>query len=239
MSGSFHFKQFAIQQKTNPQKVGTDSMLLGAWVQGSFSTILDIGTGTGILALMLAQKNLNATITAIEPDFNSFNEAVLNFDNSIFSSKINPINCFLQDYTPSKKFDLIISNPPYFENSTLSKNSAKNRARHTNELPIHELYEHVNKLLKENGKFALVIPYQDEEKHLLNGSKEGLFPEKILRTTRSNKTYKRSLILFSKRESLHAKVDSMLVKNEKNIYSKEYIEITKAFYAKDLSLKSN
>ena len=137
----FRFKQFTIRQNVNPQKVGTDSMLLGAWSKGNFNHILDIGTGTGILALMMAQQNPDARIVALEPDPASLAEAIENFNDSVFKHRITGVESSLQQFESAEKFDLIISNPPYFENSTLSANEHKNRARHTDQLPLTDLFK--------------------------------------------------------------------------------------------------
>ena len=234
MSRPFTFKQFTIHQEANAQKVGSDSMLLGAWIQGKFNRILDIGTGTGILALMLAQKNPTATVTAIEPDLESLNEAHANFQSSKFSHQFLAVHARLQEFGALEKFDLIVCNPPYFENSFLSKNKDRNRARHNDDLAVHELYEHAVDLLTESGKLAIVIPSDEEFNHLKRAALEDLFPSKILRTIREDGTYKRSLITFSIDDSIDPKTNELLVKNKKNQYSDAYIELTKDFYLKDL-----
>ena len=234
MSRPFAFKKFTIQQKINAQKVGSDSMMLGAWIEGSFSRILDIGTGTGILALMLAQKNPNAMVTAIEPDLDSLNEALLNFKTSIFSHQFLAVNARLQDFGTMEKFDLIVCNPPYFENSFLSADEDRNRARHNDDLAVHELYECSAELLSEDGELSIVIPSNEEQNHLKRAAFENLFPKKILRTIREDGTFKRSLITYSFKDELTPEISSLLVKNGQNRYSSAYIKLTKAFYLKDL-----
>ena len=194
MSAPFKFRQFTIIQSVNPHKVGTDSMLLGAWTKTNALRILDIGTGTGILALMMAQNHPSANITAIEPQTDAFDEAVLNFQNSPFRDRILPINTSLQNFSSLEKFDLIICNPPYFENNYLSDNHARNLARHTHDLPVYELYEHVSNLLTDHGKFNLIIPSDNEYQHLRRAHLEKLFPQKIVRTTKPNGTFKRTII---------------------------------------------
>jgi len=234
----FRFKQFTIQQNVNSQKVGTDSMLLGAWTGGDFATILDIGTGTGILALMLAQQNPAAHITAIEPDADSLAEARLNFENSPFKNRITGVQSALQEFQTPQKFELIISNPPYFENSTLSTDSAKNRARHTHELPVNALYERTVELLAAHGKFTLIFPSEMEQMHLTEAAKQKLFPQKILRTVREDGVFKRTLISFGF-DALKPVEEILLVKFSDNTYSPAYISMTKEFYATDLSAKKN
>ena len=234
MSRPFQFKQFTINQSTNSQKVGTDSMLLGAWTTGAFNRILDIGTGTGILALMMAQKNPTATITAIEPDFDSFEEAYSNFQHSPFKSQLLAVHARLQDFGSMDKFDLIIANPPYFENAYLSKDQDRNRSRHTDDLPVFELYECASDLLAENGQFAVIIPFEEEENHFYRAAMEDLYPQRVLRTLREDGDYKRTLIQFGATPTPSPKTEELLVKDASNRYSDAYIELTKDFYGKDL-----
>ncbi len=232
----FFFKQFAIHQNLNPQKVGTDSMLLGAWSTTKHKNILDIGTGTGILALMLAQQNPSSKIVAIEPELISLEEARTNFSESSFANQIIGVHSSLQDYKSEIKFDLIISNPPYFENSTLSENNSKNKARHTLDLPIDDLYKHATTLLSEEGLLNLIFPYDLEEIHFSSAQKLNLFPTKILRTKKENGEFKRTLVSYSFKNK-NAEESDMIVKYTDNSYSKEYIEMTKDFYGTDLSKK--
>lgn len=235
MSRPFQFKQFQINQAVNPQKVGTDSMLLGAWTSSGHQRILDIGTGTGILALMMAQRNPNAAITAIEPDADSLREATLNFQQSQFRTRIHPILTNLQSFGAMDKFDLIITNPPYFENAFLSENQNKNRARHTNDLPIHELYECAADLLNENGRLSIVCPTNIEETHFKRAVESDLFPARILRTLTHQGVFKRSFIEFSFSENLDPTEETLVVRNVDGSYTAEYITLTKDFYQKNLS----
>ena len=232
-SKPFKFKQFEIIQEANPQKVGTDSMLLGAWTTGDFSRILDIGTGTGILALMLAQKYKQANITAIEPDLASVQEATLNFKNSNFSERILAIQTSLQQFGSLDKFDLIISNPPYFDGTFLSQDIHRNRARHQDNLRIDELYECAAELLSVNGRFNVIIPFDIETEHIERAFDQDLFIQEITHTLSPDGSKKRSLISFGF-EDVDPKIDQILVKNNKNQYSQDYIDLTKDFYLKDL-----
>jgi tRNA1Val (adenine37-N6)-methyltransferase len=230
---TFKFKEFSITQTVNAQKVGTDSMLLGASIVGEYKNILDIGTGTGILALMLAQKNPNANITGIEIEFKSTEEARNNFLKSPFHQNLKAIHSSLQAFTYEEKFDLIITNPPYFDGSYLSSDTLKNQARHTNNLSTNELYMYSEAALTQNGKLALIIPISEEENHLLMAEKVGLYPAEILRTVRDDGQYKRSIITYVKQKSV-LKESTLLVKDKNNKYSEAYIELTKPFYFKSL-----
>ncbi|MEX1003310.1 MAG: methyltransferase [Crocinitomicaceae bacterium] len=233
MGDVFKFKQFDLLQTANPHKVGTDSMLLGAWTSGSYQKILDIGTGTGILALMMAQKNSEAFITAIEPHLPSFEEALYNFNQSDFRSRIMCIHTPLQDFSSLEAFDLIICNPPYYDGTYLSSDENRNKARHTADLAIYELYECAAELLKEDGRLNVVVPYTEEREHIERAYDQSLYIQNILHTLREDGLRKRSLISFGF-DDVDPIQEEMLVKDTSNRYSKEYITLTKSFYATDL-----
>jgi tRNA1Val (adenine37-N6)-methyltransferase len=236
MSKPFRFKNFSITQQLNAQKVGTDSMLLGAWTSGKFDHILDVGTGTGILALMMAQENPDAKIVAIEPEPRFLAEALTNFSASPYRDRIAGAEISLQQFNSTEKFDLIICNPPYFENSSRSEDQAKNQARHNDVLPLTELYGKAANLLLRDGKLNLIFPFESEEQHFEVAKKAGFFPAVILRTVREDLVFKRTLVSYTRRPAT-AVVGQFLVKLADNSYSNEYIEMTKRFYGKDLSLR--
>ena len=233
----FKFKQFEIIQKQNPQKVGTDSMLLGAWtsqiVDRPVSRILDIGTGTGILALMMAQSFLQANITAIEPMKEAELEANLNFKSSPFSNRILSIYTKLQDFGAMEKFDLIICNPPYYDGTFKSENVNRNQARHNDHLPPHELYECVAELLSPNGWFNLILPYSVITEHIERAFDNALFLQNILHTIKEDGERKRSILSFGFNE-VDPTENELIVKYKDGSYSQAYIKLTEAFYRKDL-----
>lgn len=134
----FRFKEFEVIQTNNAQKVGTDSMILGSWSAKNISPkrVLDIGTGTGVLALMSAQNYQNALLDAVEVLESNFLEAKINFQNSKFNQRLTCHHKSILEFAPKYKFDLIISNPPYFENALLSKEESRNVARHTSSLSM-------------------------------------------------------------------------------------------------------
>ncbi|MFT4601588.1 MAG: tRNA1Val (adenine37-N6)-methyltransferase [Arenicella sp.] len=233
MTNPFKFKEFEVIQEKNAQKVGTDSMLLGAWSKGNYSRVLDIGTGTGILALMCAQKFKDASVTAIEPDLGSFEEATSNFNNSQFSNRILSINSSLQSFGAIEKFDFIICNPPYFDGTFLSEDLDRNRARHQSQLSTDELYECASDLLSEEGKFNLVIPHSSLTEHLERAFDNDLFLQEILITLSPDGTKKRAFISLGS-EDIEPLEKTMMVKDSDNNYSPEYIQMTKKFYLKEL-----
>ncbi len=157
---AFKFRQFLVHDEQSTQRVGTDAMLLGAWVNpGSARKILDIGTGCGVLALMMAQQ-CAAQVDAIDIDGPSILEAKSNFSNSPWNGRINAIHASLAEFSAQSlpEYDLIITNPPYFSNSLKSPSARKNQARHDDSLSLTELVMTVKKLLTPAGRFALILP---------------------------------------------------------------------------------
>lgn len=165
--GGFRFKQFAVEQDDVAMKVGTDGVLLGAWAdcEGA-KRILDIGTGTGVIALQMAQRNAEAQIHAVEIDEIAAKRARANFDNSPWAERLNVECCAVQAFNPNEKFDLIISNPPYFVDSLLPPDAKRSTARHTHDLSFGELDKAVYRLLADDGTFALILPVTEFEKYL-------------------------------------------------------------------------
>ena len=156
-NSNFCFKQFTINQESCAMKVGTDSVMLGAWanvpdVDGDKINILDIGTGTGILSLMMAQRYENANIVAIDCDKDAIKQAKENFDNSQFADRITTSHCQIQDFQSLHLYDAIICNPPYFVNSLKCKDSSRTVARHTSTLTFAELMSNANRLLNTGGE---------------------------------------------------------------------------------------
>ena len=165
--GGFRFKQFAVEQDDVAMKVGTDGVLLGAWAncEGA-KRILDIGTGTGVIALQMAQRNAEAQIHAVEIDEAAAKRARANFDNSPWAERLNVEQTAVQEFSPAEKFDLIVSNPPYFVDSLLPPDTKRSTARHTHDLTFEELDNAVARLLAGDGKFALILPVTEFEKYL-------------------------------------------------------------------------
>ncbi|MBN4071267.1 methyltransferase [Crocinitomix catalasitica] len=235
MNAPFRFKQFEIIQEINPHKVGTDSMLLGAWSKSDARRILDIGTGTGMLALMMAQNHEDAQITAIEANEAFCLEAEQNFSNSIFNTRILAIHSSLQSFTSINKFDFIICNPPYFDGSYKSQNTERNSVRHDDHLLPNELFEHAADLLSNKGLMNIIIPFDREEEYLKATARKHLYPQKILRTVIPSGGYKRSLISFARADIIPTE-EEILIKDSENRYSVKYIEMTKVYHATDLSI---
>ena len=232
----FKFKQFSIYQDKCAMKVGTDGVLLGAWTQSSPppKNILDIGTGTGLIALMMAQKFTNAKIDALEIDHAASKQASINFKSSPWKNRIHSIHQSLQKFCikTSKKYDLIISNPPYFSTDIKSKNNERNIARFTDSLPFSELLDGVNMLLTKEGSFTTIIPFNTEEEFIVLASKQNIYAQHINYVRGNNNApIKRSLINFSRKKLNSAlKKNELTIENSRHNYTNAYIKLTKAFY---------
>lgn len=228
----FRFKQFTIIQEKTAMKVSTDGVLLGSWINyENPKKILDIGTGTGLLTLMAAQKFPNAEITAIEIDTEAYEEAKENVKNCPWKHRITLINEDFKEFTKktAEKYDLIISNPPYFENQLKPPNFQKKIAKHTDNLTFEELISNTSKILNENGYFSVIIPYLESNKFVHICAQHGLF---IKRSTEicpnENKQANRILIEFSPKIVSHTNNTISIRENKE--YTNEYLELTKDFY---------
>jgi tRNA1Val (adenine37-N6)-methyltransferase len=233
MRTPFQFKQFSIAQQHNAMKVGTDGVLLGAWSKVLEGNVLDIGTGTGLIALMLAQRTKTALIDAIELDKIASQEAQENFSNSDWSNRLTIFNTAAQDYQPTKKYELIVSNPPYFIDATKAPENNRNTARHTDNLSFSELIEIVKKLLVEDGIFSLILPINEANQFIELASEQNLFlNRRCLVKPNSNKAPKRVLMefCFTKTKTLE---ETLTIETEnRHEYTKEYISLSKDFYLK-------
>jgi len=231
---TFVFKQFVINQDKCAMKVGTDAVLLGAWVNpNGAKNILDIGTGTGVIALMLAQKS-NAEIDAIDIDENSCMQAKENINLSSWKNRIDVIHSSAQEYSERaiKKYDLIVSNPPYFESSTKALGEKRTMARHNDMLPYCELLSSVLNLLDKKGKFCVILPFKEAEQLREMATGKKLFLTKMTRVkTRADKaTDKRLLMQFEFEQKSFSENSVTIEKDERHDYSEEYKELTKDYY---------
>lgn len=233
-NSAFAFKQFNVKQDKCAMKVGTDAVLLGSWIQPNGSThILDIGTGTGVIALMLAQKT-NASIVGIDIDVSATQQAQENVNESKFKNSITLFNTSFQDYvkTISLKFQLIVSNPPFFEQSLKSSDEKRSNARHADVLPFDELLEGVIKVLDESGKFCLILPTLEADKFRNMAQKKGLYLSKLLRVkSRVDKdTDKRHLMQFEFKPTEFSEETIAIEEDQRHSYTQAYKELTKAYY---------
>jgi tRNA1Val (adenine37-N6)-methyltransferase len=235
-TNDFHFKTFSVVQQVNAMKVNTDSVILGAFTTyPNPKKALDIGTGTGLLALMLAHKHPKINIDAIEIEKESLAEAQLNFTNSKWSNNIKAIYKSLQDFTPSSKYDLIITNPPYFINSSKNKNQLKTNARHTDRLSFDEIITFTKNNLTQQGILSLILPKTEGDVFEWLAIQNDLFlTQKLNISPLPNKNVNRVVLFFSKEQPISIIVKNMLVYKEVNKYSQQHYELTKEFYLEKL-----
>lgn len=232
----FQFKQFSVYQDRCAMKVGTDGVLLGAWVDvANAKNTLDIGTGTGLIALMMAQRSVSTLITAIEIDSEAACQATENVLNSPWKDRIEVVNADLLDFNCSKRYDVIVSNPPYFSQSLPSPNKQRTLARHNDHLTYSALIQKVATLLSENGRFSVIIPYDHKDEFIQLASQSRLYLQRIVAVkTTPTSVFRRVLLEFSFVESIveQLKVEELLIERERHQYSIEYINLTKDFYLK-------
>jgi len=230
----FSFKQFTIYQDKSAFKVGTDSVLLGASSDISgVKSILDIGSGTGLISIMLAQR-CYAAITAIEPDYESFVQTCENASRCDWRSRIKVVNIDLQNFNSDKgKFDLIVTNPPYFNGSLKSPDPRKSAARHNDSLTTNELLEGVIMFLNENGCLHLVMPYVEGNVFIAEAHKYGLYCNSILKIRPLPTAEIRRLILtFSRLQKKPVEKFLTIEHGKRHEFTEEYINLTKDFYLK-------
>ena len=222
----FKFKHFEVNQSNSAMKIGTDSMVFGSLidVEGK-SNALDIGTGTGVLSLMTAQRNPSLKITAIEIEADAFDEAKINFENSSFKPQLTAFHCDFLDFSPDSKFDLIFSNPPYFENASKSSSQQKNLARHDDSLPLNVLFEKVAVHLTENGLFWVILPNLTFDTYSEFASKIGLHLFKQIEIFGKENQLVRKIGAFSKTNKSLDHSRLIIRKNDGN-YTDEYKELT-------------
>lgn len=230
----FSFKEFTVFQEKSAFKVGTDGVMLGAISDVNYKKqILDIGTGTGLIALMAAQR-CNGHITAIEPDEESFTEASDNVARSEWHSRILVVNTDLQSYFPGDdKFDLIISNPPFFSNSLKNPDPRKSSSRHNDSLTTNELLQGVTRLLDKDGIFQLIMPYAEGNVFIAEAPQYGLYCNKILKIKPLPTSEIRRLILTFSSEKMKAKESFLTIeRGPRHEFTEEYKSLTKDFYLK-------
>ncbi|WP_278034242.1 tRNA1(Val) (adenine(37)-N6)-methyltransferase [Flavobacterium nitratireducens] len=233
----FSFKKFSIEQDRCAMKVGTDGVLLGAWtpLENNPFSILDIGTGTGIIALMLAQRSHAEQIDALEIDEDAYEQATDNFENSPWNDRLFCFHAALEEFVeePEDEYDIIVSNPPFFSEDYKSDNSKRDLARFQDAMPFEDLIEAAALLLSENGIFAVIIPFKEEEKFLALADEYELYPLKITRVKGTpTSEIKRSLLAFSRNENSEFPIDELIIETARQQYTPEYIELTKDFYLK-------
>ena len=227
----FRFKQFTVRHDRCAMKVGTDGVLLGAWSDVSHAcNALDVGTGTGLVALMIAQRS-RAVITALEIDADAVSQAKENVADSPWRDRVEVIRQDFRTYTPDGKFDLIVSNPPYFAGSLLCPGEQRAMARHNGSLRYDELLEGVVRLLSGEGRFCVIVPADVSGALQKMAAGLGLYPSRqLIVVTRPGKPPKRTLIEFVFNSGIVCDRKELLLEEKRHQYSPGYIELTREFY---------
>lgn len=213
-------------------KVNTDSVLLGAWAEipKEAKTGIDIGSGTGILGLMVAQRNTNIKLIGIEIEKNAFEESTNSFYNSPYNERLTAVNLPLQKFIPETKLDCIISNPPYFIDDLKNEDSNKTQARHTDTLSFQELILFAEKYLSDFGKFNLILPKTESEVFIKQTEKSNLFLQKIAHIQpNTNKKVNRVLLCFGL-QKIELEKETFCVYKSQGVYSEKHKKLTVDFY---------
>ena len=239
LSKHFQFKEFTIHQDKTAMKVGTDGVLLGAWctVNKYPDAILDIGSGTGLIGLMLAQRCDAMTIDAVEIDEKAYEQTVENFELSDWGDRLFCYHSSFQDFSKEmieekEMYDLIISNPPFYTDDYETVDSARNTARFTSALSFQELIYGVSNLLSETGIFSVIIPYKEEKLFVSLAAENDLFLNRICRVKGTETSQvKRSLLEFSF-ENKPLKEEELIIERSRHKYTEAYKELTRDFYLK-------
>ncbi len=232
----FKFKEFTIHQDRCAMKIGTDSVILGAWtsLEHQPESILDIGAGTGVLSLMLAQRSNAHLIDALEIDNNAYEQCTENFENSIWNDRLFCYHADLQEFTEEidDTYDLIVCNPPFYSEDYKTKSASRDIARFNDAMPFDHLIYCVSHLLTANGRFNVVIPYKEEEAFVKMAAQVQLHPHKILHIKgHPEAEIKRSFMEFSRtKEDLYCA--TMVIETSRHEYTEAYVNLTKDFYLK-------
>ena len=236
MKNIFRFKQFSLNQDRCAMKVGTDGVLLGAWasLEKHPESILDIGAGTGVIALMMAQRSPSQTIDAIELDDHAYEQCTENFESSPWGDRMFCYHAGLDEFVDEWEdtYDLIVSNPPFYSEDVSSGDKSRDQARQNQSLPFDELLEGVSRLLSPKGIFSTIIPFKEEEAFLHLAAQLNLFPRRITRV-KGNPTSetKRSLLEFVF-NATETKIKALTIEIRRHEYTQEYVDLTKDFYLK-------
>jgi len=226
----FRFKQFSVDDSKCAMKVGTDAVLLGVWADvAAAESILDIGTGCGLIALMAAQRS-NAHITAIDIDESATLQCKENFLSSPWSKRIEAVHTSVQQFQPDKLYDCIICNPPFFKNALKTPVHQRNLARHNDTLSFENLVNEVNRLLNIEGTFASILPIEEANEVIMLARKHHLYPDRCCTVfSLPDKSPNRLMVELSRKKSIGSN-EMLTIRDLNNQYTAEYKELTKDFY---------
>ncbi|MDO6745230.1 methyltransferase [Tenacibaculum soleae] len=235
----FQFKKFTVAQDKTAMKIGTDGVLLGAWcaLPEFPDSVLDIGSGTGLISLMIAQRTDAMTIDAVEVDAAAYEQTVANFEQSDWGDRLFCYNASFNDFVTEmieeeEQYDVIVSNPPFYTDNFETNDVSRNKARFTSSLSFKELIVGVAKILAQKGMFSVIIPYKEEVEFLKIALEYNLFLNKVCHVKgNENSVIKRSLLTLSFEEKEIEK-ELLVIEKERHQYTDAYINLTKDFYLK-------
>ena len=232
----FKFKQFTVFHDLCAMKVGIDGVLLGAWTNAeNAERVLDIGAGSGLITLMLAQRNEHARIDAIDIEASAVQQAKINIEKSLWAERIKVRQVSLQNFAANttEKYDLIVSNPPFFVDSLKTNTSERTHARHTDTLTHEELISFSKALLAPSGKICIILPVKEGNLCKLFAEKSGLFCSRLISVfPKPNTEAKRVLLEFSSKKT-ETEIGKINIETEiRHRYSKEFTDLAKDFYLK-------
>lgn len=228
----FNFKQFSVQQNLSAMKIGTDGVLLGAWADAeNGGEILDVGSGTGIISLMLAQRFPQSKITAIEISTDAASESETNFSRSPWSERLRVVNSDFRNHSfESKEFDSIVSNPPFFNNGIKSPDAFRAKARHDDTLSAIDIIRFGARLLSKTGKISLITPAELEDSLIYEATLAGLTPTRLTRVCSVEEKKPIRLLSEFSRKTSATKADVLVIRDKNNNFSDNYINLVKDFY---------
>jgi tRNA1Val (adenine37-N6)-methyltransferase len=229
----FRFRQFTLEDDRSTMRTGTDAILLGSWTDPrNARRILDIGTGSGILALMLAQRS-DASIDAIDVDPASIEQARDNFRNSPWNDRLHAILISFADHypTPLQKYDLIITNPPFFKDSLASPDMRRNLARHDDRLSLEEIASGSVQILSETGNLFIILPAAIQGRFMAIAEKPGLFPQEVLEIKpKRNKKVNRVILKMGKGKPGTISSSELVIRKEDNSFTEQYLSLTGEYH---------
>lgn len=234
METAFQFKKFSIHQERCAMKVGTDGVLLGAWagLPAAPEKILDIGAGTGLIALMLAQRSQAAQIDAVEIDADAFEQCVENFEASPWADRLFCYHASFEEFLEEAEehYDCIVSNPPFYTETVSGRNAGRNRARQNRSLPFDRLLEGIKGLLSPKGVFSTIIPYKEEHRLCELAASLSLYPRRVTRVKgNSGSPFIRSLLEFEMARVL-PQINELVIEEGRHAYTGQYRQLTRDFY---------
>ncbi len=236
MNKPFKFKEFSVNQDKCAMKIGTDGVLLGAWTSLNTNpfSVLDIGSGTGVLSLMMAQRSAAQNIEALEIDADAYEQCSGNFESSPWADRLFCYHASLLEFAEEIEdtYNLIVCNPPFYSEAYKTNNEARDLARFNDAMPFEHLIYAVANLLSDDGIFSVVIPFKEEADFIALALKVGLFPNRNLHVKgHPNSAIKRTLLEFSFKES-KIETSELIIETGRHQYTEDYINLTKDFYLK-------